>query len=46
MQSKDKQTKMDLMFYHKSLGLLMGGAVAARVGLRLASKVLQLSNES
>ena len=30
---------MDLMFAHKSLGLLMGGAVAARVGMRLGSKV-------
>jgi cytochrome b561 len=36
---QDKKTKMDLMFAHKSLGLLMGGAIAARVGLRLSSKV-------
>jgi hypothetical protein len=39
MNTKDKKAKMDYMNLHKSVGVLMAGAVLGRVGLRLASKV-------
>ena len=37
--TKDKKEKGNLMWYHKSFGLLMAGMLIPRVGIRLASRV-------
>lgn len=38
-RSTDKKLQGDLMFYHKSVGLLMGAVLIPRLAMRLVSKV-------
>jgi len=37
--TQDKKAKADYMMYHKSFGLLMGGLILGRLGLRFGAKV-------
>ena len=38
LQTKDMPTKGKIMFWHKSFGLLMGGAIVARIGAAIITR--------
>jgi len=38
-RTEDKKLQGDLMFYHKSIGLLLGIAILPRLAIRMASKI-------